>query len=1060
MKSKTKRILAFLCAVVLTATSFLGNWYSKTTEVKAADDIVKLDGFTNISVKDFVDASGNVMESKEYAYANGVGRDDFRLADGTSFDKKLLSLNLNFKTAEATTRLNVAGTSAWHGIWVYPSGTGEHLFITANPGVNNEVDSFQAITVEAKKAGLTAFVNQPFNLQLSFEFGEADANNKADLHIGVYIDGELYEGKTNTLTKCNLGNIGNCLGVVHENEGTSVVVNNISSPEQLFDRITFSDFALETAKYEFENGVAAAGEASEYEQLDKVVFSGDFRFSATGNYQIIYAGDGGDNGLRFAIDSNNNMNVGWYQGGSGQTLFATTAASVGLSSFAKQTFNIIVSTELIDADKDGNENDIKIGIWVNKRICASAEGAYHIVKDCGQYLLNDLVVKGDAGNVLLRNVNPFQKNPYYYEDISQYRGEEKSYPTKIGYVFSGWYADADYTEPLEPTVTSGSAYAKFVDEDVLSVKPQIKLTVDSNNDGTVDSLGSITDLRFVTTVDGLDYRRISFYIKKDGSSKVLDVATVDTEPRLVYEKLYAVGDNNRTIEYEPTAFSWQSEYFKAFSLKDIKDGSYDVYVQVTPYWITMDGTVVEGQTLRTCVNEYNKNVSQAVSVAFIGDDTMPITGTYGPYAAKDSNDAGLYPNYLTAEYFKMIADSGVNAIHLGNVDYATQPEQVKTALTLAEKYGIGIYVYDSAIITKETLNDVKARIAEYENYQSFVGMYIVDEPTTDAYKKEEGRNVSDYKTITGFLKELNILTYVNMYPIVDTTDRSFWEIISGQYGITDKDKENYSTYVNTVIDTLQPEVLMWDHYPFAINADDRGTVVTDHNLYLWNMAEIRSQAQSNNKPFWAYVQAGANWNNDKEYFNTLNYAPTEGQFHWNINTALAFGAQGIQYFPLIQPDHFAYAGANAEAKEWDFERNGLIGAFGNKTKWYAYAQEANLHIGAMDHILMNAYNERIIAIGSATNDISGVDGVVTSTAYKKLQSASGDEALIGCFDYKGKTALYVVNYDYNNAGTVRLQFTGEYNVTMIKNAEESTTKAQEITLTNMEPGEGVLLVIE
>ena len=84
--------------------------------------------------------------------------------------------------------------------------------------------------------------------------------------------------------------------------------------------------------------------------------------------------------------------------------------------------------------------------------------------------------------------------------------------------------------------------------------------------------------------------------------------------------------------------------------------------------------------------------------------------------------------------------------------------------------------------------------------------------------------------------------------------------------------------------------------------------------------------------------------------------------------------------------------------------------------------------------------------------------MVTSASYNELTSASGN-ALIGCFDYKGKTALYVVNYDYSNSGDVTLTFNGTKNITKIENAKETTTTVSSITL-NMTAGEGILLVIE
>ena len=57
-------------------------------------------------------------------------------------------------------------------------------------------------------------------------------------------------------------------------------------------------------------------------------------------------------------------------------------------------------------------------------------------------------------------------------DVSEFRkeGTAYTYPTKPGYVFAGWYTDADYQTPLGLDVKEGNAYAKFVSEDVLKVK--------------------------------------------------------------------------------------------------------------------------------------------------------------------------------------------------------------------------------------------------------------------------------------------------------------------------------------------------------------------------------------------------------------------------------------------------------------------------------------------------------------------------------------------------------------------------------------------------------------
>ena len=934
--------------------------------------------------------------------------------------------------------------------------------------------------IESAKAGAD-FINEQFNLMWSMEMVDNDEGGTADdLKIGLWFDGFLYQGQYIYINGFGEGKLGNTFATYCPT-GAAITLGSIYEltklPDKDFDRITFSDFGLETQEVVCDGAaLVATGTAKDYTSLDRVVFSGDFRFAQNDAYQIRYAGNGGNygwNGLGvYVID--NFIEVSWFKEGEDpQIIVQTDAVSAKLTSTIKNTFNLMLSTELVDEDGDGIK-DIKVGVWFNEILCD-----YQIVEDWGDQLGNGFGIYGANGNtVMIRNVGDYQKNPYYYEEIAEYRGETKSYPEEPGYVFSGWYEDPEYTTPIETNVTSGKAWAKYVEDDVLSVKAQVKLTVDSNQDGKVDSVGDETTLRVITTVDNLDYRRISFYLSKETAvdsnvyGKEINTATTDENARMVYQKLYAVGSgkDSEPITYKPTAFTWQSEYFKTFNVTGItntevegKGNNYERNIKIVPYWITMDGTEVRGKELITCVADYGRNRTQAVSVDFIGDDTLPITGYNGPYVISDANDAKLFPNYITDEYFQLIAESGVNVIIGSNLDYNYYPDQVKKALKFGEKYGIGIYVKDSALKTM-TANEVEQRIAEYRGYESFVGIFVTEEPGYDKYKpKDESNTVDSYASLTTILNKMGILTYVNMYPIADTASamESWW-------GVTDK--TNYTDYVNKVNSTLNPATLMWDYYPFAVpkteDETSRKELKIDKAEYFWNMAEIRRQAQASDKPFWAYVQAGSNWNDEQEYFPTQVYAPTEGQFHWNMNTSLAFGAQGIQYFPLIQPYHFAYAGSSAEDKVWDFERNGLIGAFGNKTDWYYYAEAANAHVAAMDHILMNSYNEQIIALGDAATDTKDLINdtnmdVKKSASYKKLTSVSdGANVLIGCFDYKGKTALYVVNYNYNaEQNGIILNFDGKSNITKYENATETKTTGSSITL-NMAAGEGILLVIE
>lgn len=156
-----------------------------------------------------------------------------------------------------------------------------------------------------------------------------------------------------------------------------------------------------------------------------------------------------------------------------------------------------------------------------------------------------------------------------------------------GYVFAGWFTDAECTQALTGT---GKAYAKFVDKAVLTVKAQVKTDA-----ATADR----TDMRFVTTVDSANYAAVGFKIEVKNNPKEFNLKNV-------YQQLLAIGDNGTKLELSPTDISSVSQYFAAYTVKNIPKANYDTEFKVTAYWITLDGT-------RVYADEFVKTVSQGIS---------------------------------------------------------------------------------------------------------------------------------------------------------------------------------------------------------------------------------------------------------------------------------------------------------------------------------------------------------------------------------------------------------------------------------------------------------------
>lgn len=430
-----------------------------------------------------------------------------------------------------------------------------------------------------------------------------------------------------------------------------------------------------------------------------------------------------------------------------------------------------------------------------------------------------------------------------------------------------------------------------------------------------------------------------------------------------------------------------------------------------------------------------------------GKDVMPIAGFYALKTTDWSSDGNNFDERITDEFVKKVAESGINISFCTGIDWETTSEEVRKALELCDKYGIAYFMTDSAVTdltgadgTDEiNLKYLAEQIAEYSDYPAFAGIYVIDEPNTPYYEAQAGdKNISKYVKLIEALKELNVENASYIYPLYDSDD--------------ELKRENYLKYIDEFCESFKPNFLGYDNYPFDSLAFEQPLKLDN---YFWNLSVIREAAEKNHIPFGVAVQAGGQWNDSKAYFDSVEYFPNEGQFYWNINTYLAAGAKVIEYFPIVQPTHFAYA----ESTEWDFERNSFFGAAGNINQWYNYAKNINKHIAAIDDVLMNSVNKGVIITGEeAKKDLSATNFVIEEGRFQELMSVEGD-AMVGCFNYNGKTALYVMNYSMEYAQKIKLELNKEHKMKMVQNAEASYVKAENLTL-DLAAGEGVLLVIE
>lgn len=166
---------------------------------------------------------------------------------------------------------------------------------------------------------------------------------------------------------------------------------------------------------------------------------------------------------------------------------------------------------------------------------------------------------------------------YYTEKMTVTAEAPK--PTDANYkdwLFAGWFTDGDCKDAIEEK--TGTAYAKFVPADVMSVKCQ------SLSGVTADS--EKTSMRLITTVDNLKYQKVGFKITVGSTTKSYDTKTV-------YKNIKSK-DSGLEFEYGPDIFSEKSTYFATATMVNIPNTGFTKGIFVTPYWVTLDGTTVEG----------------------------------------------------------------------------------------------------------------------------------------------------------------------------------------------------------------------------------------------------------------------------------------------------------------------------------------------------------------------------------------------------------------------------------------------------------------------------------
>lgn len=423
--------------------------------------------------------------------------------------------------------------------------------------------------------------------------------------------------------------------------------------------------------------------------------------------------------------------------------------------------------------------------------------------------------------------------------------------------------------------------------------------------------------------------------------------------------------------------------------------------------------------------------------------TMPITA----YNSCPPQLSDFTHNYLTSEdTYKDYAKAGVNTM-MGLYDYAGQyGNELIKALDYSLENNLSYLVAYSGAAGVNNESGPKSALSRIKYHDAFGGIMLSDEPGRIMFEQMD--------TARGIFKGImpedvsDKLWYVNLFPTYASEEQLYFRTPKSSDSLP-AGGYNYSKYLDDYVNIYKPQMLSYDYYPI------RGAFPDLSGGYFENMSIIREKALSVNIPFWVFLQTCS--------FTPGQRIPNQDEIKWLVNTSLAYGTKGIQYFTGVLPTN---VGGGEQFSGAMFDRDG------NKTVVYDYVKNANAQVSAVDEVLMCSLSKGVIFQGITPWSHSEsrrlavpVEGLITK--YNELTEVTANHALVGCFDYKGASAFYVANnaiYKDVKTGlaasdTVTLNFSKSVKGYKITDGVKTDISGDSLVL-ELSAGNGALIVLD
>jgi|GEM_PF-124231 len=379
---------------------------------------------------------------------------------------------------------------------------------------------------------------------------------------------------------------------------------------------------------------------------------------------------------------------------------------------------------------------------------------------------------------------------------------------------------------------------------------------------------------------------------------------------------------------------------------------------------------------------------------------------------------GPPPEKLNYNSMRDVANAGINVLIPGNG--VESPKPILKMLDLAEQIGIKIIPIDLrffAANTNKNISDKKfiSKIAseivkDYSNQYALLAYGICDEPKSDKFPM--------LRMSTDIFRKLDPAhpALINLFPSYGSP---------AQLGFAD-----FRDYVHNFIETVQPSVLSYDHYPLRETETETG--------WHKDLEIVRDEAQKAGIPFWIFIQS--------EGIKNYLRVPTRAEIMWQANTALAYGARGILWFCYWTPPV-----TKLDGKITEVHYSAMIDKNGKRTQVYDFVREENLFLRKAGQGLMDWENIKV----SRYKNGKLVSGQKVSAG--KLSGRYFD-LVVGTFAKENKVKLVFANDSYTKTALFSITGLSDSKETASINSESRISSGKVIC--KIKPGGCLVMVIE